>query len=180
MDNVVKSWIYIIISPDLQDVTRQCGHTAHDAWLALENHFLGNRETRILHIDAIFQSFVLGDLSVNDYFQKMKGVTDSLVDLGVDVTNHVLVLNVLRRLNKNFEHFRSIFMHVMPFPSFQKVLNDLRQMKETQQGIQGLSATASTPTSFYIAQKFPSSSSSADGQERPPGHQQHQQHPQQQ
>jgi hypothetical protein len=31
MDNVVKSWIYGIISPDLQDVTRQHGHTARDA-----------------------------------------------------------------------------------------------------------------------------------------------------
>jgi hypothetical protein len=31
---------------------------ARDAWLALENHFLGNRETRALHIDATFLSFV--------------------------------------------------------------------------------------------------------------------------
>jgi hypothetical protein len=42
MDSVVKSWIWGTISPDLQDVVRQRGHTARDAWLALENHFLGN------------------------------------------------------------------------------------------------------------------------------------------
>jgi hypothetical protein len=28
------------------------------------------------------------------------------------------MLNVLRGLNKNFEHLHSIFTHVMPFPSF--------------------------------------------------------------
>jgi hypothetical protein len=33
--------------------------------------------------------------------------------------------NVLRRLNKNFKHIRAIFTHVMPFLSFQKVLDDL-------------------------------------------------------
>jgi hypothetical protein len=31
MDSVVKLWIYGSISPDLQDVTRQRGHTTRDA-----------------------------------------------------------------------------------------------------------------------------------------------------
>jgi hypothetical protein len=160
MDSVVKSWIWGTISPDLQDITRQRGHTARDTWLALENHFLGNHETRTLHINATFRSFVQGDLSINHYCRKMKGFTDSLADLGVDVTNHVLVLNVLHGLNKNFEHLYVIFTHATPFPSFQKVLDDLC-LEEIQQGIQGLPAAASTPTALYAAQKSPSSSSSA-------------------
>jgi hypothetical protein len=45
---------------------------ARDARLALDNHFLGNCETRALHIDAIFWSFVQGNLNVNDYYRKMK------------------------------------------------------------------------------------------------------------
>jgi hypothetical protein len=48
----------------------------------------------------------------------MKGITDSLTNLGIDVTNHVLVLNVLRGLNKNFKLLDAIFMHATPFPSF--------------------------------------------------------------
>jgi hypothetical protein len=131
---VVNLWIWGTISLDLQDVTRQRSHTAHDAWLALENHFLSNRKTRTLHIDVTFQSFIQGNLSVNDYCQKMKGFIDYLTDLGVNVTDHVLVLNVMRELNKNFEHLRTIFMHVMPFPSFQKVLDDIC-LEEIQQGI---------------------------------------------
>jgi hypothetical protein len=91
---------------------------ALDAWLALENHFLSNHETHALHIDATFQSSVQGDLSVNNYCRKMKAFTNSLTDLGVDVTDHVLVLNVLRGLSKNFEHLRAIFTHATPFPSF--------------------------------------------------------------
>jgi hypothetical protein len=91
---------------------------ARNTWLALENHFLGNHETCALHIDATFWCFVQGDLSVNNYCRKMKSFIDSLADLSIDVTDRVLVLNVLRGLNKNFEHLRAIFTHVTPFPSF--------------------------------------------------------------
>jgi hypothetical protein len=55
---------------------------------------------------------------VNDYCLKMKGFADSLIDLGVDVPDRVLVLNVLRRLSKNFDHLHTIFTHTMSFPSF--------------------------------------------------------------
>jgi hypothetical protein len=39
-------------------------------------------------------------------------------DLDVDATDRVLMLNVLRELNKNFKHLRMIFTHATPFPSF--------------------------------------------------------------
>jgi hypothetical protein len=52
MDMVVKSGLYDTISPELQDITRQRGHTTRAAWLTLGNRFIGNRETRALHIDA--------------------------------------------------------------------------------------------------------------------------------
>jgi hypothetical protein len=66
----------------------------------------------------------------------MKGLDNSFADLDVDVADCVLVLNVLRGLNKNFKHLCAIFTYETPFPSFQKVLDDLC-MEEIQQGIQG-------------------------------------------
>jgi hypothetical protein len=45
MDSVAKSWIYGTIFPDLEDVTRQHGHTTRNAWLASKNHFLSICET---------------------------------------------------------------------------------------------------------------------------------------
>jgi hypothetical protein len=54
MDNIVKSWIWGTISPDLQDIIHQRRHTARDAWLSPENHFLRNHKTHPLHIDATF------------------------------------------------------------------------------------------------------------------------------
>jgi hypothetical protein len=90
----------------------------------------------------------------------MKGFADSLDDLSVDITDRVLVLNVLRGLNKNFKHLCAIFTHVTPFPLFRKVVNDLC-LEEILQGIQGLSAAA--PITLYATQKPLSSSSSASG-----------------
>jgi hypothetical protein len=118
MDTVVQSWLYNTILPKLQDVTCQNGHTTRDAWLALEDQFISNRETRALHIDAAFRNFVQGDLNINEYCQKMKGFADSLNDLGVHVSDHVLVLNILHGLNKQYEHLCAIFTHTMPFMSF--------------------------------------------------------------
>jgi hypothetical protein len=134
----------------------------------LENHFHSNHETCALHIDATFRSFILGELSVNIYCRKMKGFTDSLANLNVDVTDRVLMLNFLRRLNNNFKHLRAIFRHMTHFPSFQKVLDELC-LEEIQQGIQGQLASSTTPTVLYTMQKPLSSSSSASRQERPPG-----------
>jgi hypothetical protein len=128
MDMVVKSWLYDTMSPELQDVTRQHGHTTH-----AKNHFIDNRETRSLHIDATFRNFIKGDLNVNDYCIKMKDFVDSLIDLGIDVPDCVLILNVLRRLNKNFDHLCTIFTHTMLFPSFRKVHDDLC-LEKIQQG----------------------------------------------
>jgi hypothetical protein len=48
----------------------------------------------------------------------MKGFADSLNDLGVHVSDHVLVLNILHGLNKQYEHLCAIFTHTMPFMSF--------------------------------------------------------------
>jgi hypothetical protein len=83
----------------------------------------------------------------------MKGFTDSLTDLGIDITNRVLVLNILRGLNKNFEHLRTIFTHTNPFPSFQKVLDDLC-LEEIQQGTQGLPIATSAPTVVFLLRRW--------------------------
>jgi len=58
MDCVVKSWISGTISTDLAETVMERDATARDVWLALETQFLGNRETRALHLDYQFRNFV--------------------------------------------------------------------------------------------------------------------------
>ena len=125
MGSVVLSWIFGTITIELQDIVRKRGSTAHQAWLAIEEQFLGNRETRALHLDAVFRTFVQGDLDVNDYCRKMKGMADALTDLGETVPDRTLVLNLLRGMNKRYDHLKTFLKRAKPFPSFHAVRNDL-------------------------------------------------------
>jgi hypothetical protein len=129
MDNVVLSWLLGIITVDLQETTHARDHdhdrTAQQFWVALEEQFLSNRETHALHLGAQFWLFLQGNLSVDDYCRRMKCMADDLYDLGKHVEDRTLVLQVLRGLNKKYDHVKTYLKQVRPFPSFHNVHNDL-------------------------------------------------------
>jgi hypothetical protein len=103
MDCVIKSWISGTISADLAEAVMARDSTARDIWLALEEQFLGNQETRTLHVDAKFLNFCQGDLNITDYCRCFKNIADALSDLGEPVSDRALVLNVIRGLAERFE-----------------------------------------------------------------------------
>jgi hypothetical protein len=125
MDIVVLNWISNSISADLHHVVHEHGCTTRHLWLAIKNQFLGNREHRILHLDAAFRTFVQGDLSINEYYRKFKVITDGLADLTAPVDNRILVLNILWGLNQRFKHVGSIIRRYSPFPNSLKDRDDL-------------------------------------------------------
>jgi len=127
MDCVVVSWIFNSISTDLLDIIHEHdGVTARVAWLGVEQQFLGNRESRALLLDAEFRNLSQGDLSVDDYCRKMKGMADALADLGEPLNDRTLVLNVLRGLNERFQFMAQLITRQKPFPPFADVRTDLR------------------------------------------------------
>ena len=127
MDCVVVSWIFNSISTDLLDIIHaHDGVTARVAWLGIAEQFLGNRESRALLLDAEFRNLSQGELSVDDYCRKMKGMADALADLGEPVNDRTLVLNVLRGLNELFQFMAQLITRQKPFPLFTDVRADLR------------------------------------------------------
>jgi hypothetical protein len=99
IDNVVLNWISNFISTDLHQVVWESGCTTRHLWLTIENQFLDNCEQHTLHLDAVFHTFVQGDLSVNEYCRKFKAMIDGLADLNAPVDDWILILNILRGLN---------------------------------------------------------------------------------
>jgi hypothetical protein len=156
MDSIVLSWIFGTVSIELQE---RHG-TARQAWLALENHFIGNRKTRALHLDATFRNFVQGDLTVGEYCRKMKGFADALSDLDAPVSDRILVLNVLRGLNPKYANLRTIITRFVPFPTFHKVRDDL----VLEEIVAGAVPPDSAASALYTSTAAPSASSPA----RPP------------
>jgi hypothetical protein len=92
----------------------------------LEAQFLDNRESRVLQLDARFCVFKQGNLSVSDYYHRMKGMANDFCALGETVTDRHLILNLLQRLNKRFDHMKIFTKRSQSFPSFQIVCNDLK------------------------------------------------------
>jgi hypothetical protein len=164
MDVVVICWLTNMITDNFQEVVRERGHPVHHMWLALENQFLGNRETCTLHLDAAFHNFVQGDLSVTEYCCKFKGMADALTDLGSPVDDQILILNILRGLNQCFEHLGAIIQHSSPFLKFLKVHDDLL-LEEIHLDTNGPSVA---PTALYTSIVPPASKSQPSASSRPP------------
>lgn len=59
MECIVLSWLYTSISPELMELMHDRGGVStRSACLGIEQQYLGNRETRALHLDAEFRNLV--------------------------------------------------------------------------------------------------------------------------
>ncbi|XP_062213631.1 uncharacterized protein LOC133914559 [Phragmites australis] len=125
MDCTVKSWLFGTVSPELIEAVSSTSPTSRSIWLGLEDQFIGNKETRAIILDAEFRTLVQGDLSVTDYCNKMKRMTDALGTLGEPVLDRTLVLNVLRGLSEQYSHMAALIKRTRPFPSYSDVRADL-------------------------------------------------------
>jgi hypothetical protein len=164
MDVVVLCWLTNTITVDLQEVVREHGRPTRHLWLALENQFLSNHETRTLHLDAAFYNFLQGDLSMTEYCCKFKGMADALADLGSPVNDRILVFNILHGLNQCFEHLGATIRRSSPFPNFLKVRDDLL-LEEIHLDIAGSSATTTT---LYTSTAPPTPKPQPSASSRPP------------
>jgi hypothetical protein len=126
LDSIVVAWILGTLSPELHKIVREPTETTRQTWLVIEAQFLGNSESRVLQLDARFRAFKQDDLSVRDYYRRMKSMVDDLRALGVTVTDRHLVLNLLQGLNKRFHHMKIFIKRSQSFPSFHTVRNDLK------------------------------------------------------
>jgi hypothetical protein len=62
---------------------------------------------------------------VREYYHQMKGLADSLRDLGELVADRTLVLNLLRGLSLRYGHLKALIKRSVPFPTFHVVWNEL-------------------------------------------------------
>jgi hypothetical protein len=62
---------------------------------------------------------------VREYCRQMKGLADSLRDLGEPVVERTLVLNLLRGLSPRYGHLKALIKRTVSFPTFHAVRNEL-------------------------------------------------------
>ena len=66
-----KSWILGTITDDLAETISDGYSTVRDAWLAVESQFINNCETHAMLLEAKFQNYVQGDLSIAEYSKEI-------------------------------------------------------------------------------------------------------------
>jgi hypothetical protein len=79
----------------------------------------------VLHLNASFHQSSQDDLSVSEYCRYMKGMTDSLRDLGEPVIDCTLLLNLTHGLGPRYDHSKALIKWTVPFPTFNAALNEL-------------------------------------------------------
>nr|KAJ0197156.1 hypothetical protein LSAT_V11C700354450 [Lactuca sativa] len=85
IDSIVKSWIYSTVSHSLLQMILKRKATAHGLWVALEDLFRTNKDQKAMQLEDQLRNITMGDLSVNDYCTKIKGISYMLENLGSPV-----------------------------------------------------------------------------------------------
>jgi hypothetical protein len=75
----------------------------------------------------------------------MKGMANSLHDLGEPVADRTLVFNLLRGLSRCYNHLKALIRRIVCFPSFGDVCNELLLEEFTME------AKSTTATNLYDA-----------------------------
>ncbi|GKB95260.1 hybrid signal transduction histidine kinase M [Tanacetum coccineum] len=117
-DNLVKLWIYGTISKALVKRVLKKNLKACDVWKNLKDVFHDNKDARAMQLDNDLRNLSIGNLSVTQYFTKIKDMADLLANIEALVSDKSLVTYVVNSLGNKFAHVASIIRNRDPFPTF--------------------------------------------------------------
>ena len=78
LDSMVKLWLFGSISQNLITTAYSSHATARKVWLNLSSLFNENKETTAMQLESELRCISMGDLSVHDYCNKVKKLSDLL------------------------------------------------------------------------------------------------------
>ena len=133
----VRGWIYRSVADDVLDLAMAPEQTARDLWVAIADLFQANKVPRAVFLAEQFHSMTQGDLSIDQFYQRMKQTADSLRDVGHTILASQLVLNLLRGLNRRYSSTADDIVNKDVLPSFAAahnmlVLKELRLANESK------------------------------------------------
>jgi hypothetical protein len=152
----IVSWIYLTVSKTIHDMVFQRRATTFSVWHTVRGLFLNNATQRAVYALQDFHSLKQGDLSVGDYYCRLKCLADTLVDVGNPVTDQDLVANTMRGLSSNFSGALGVINAINPLSSFLWVHSYLLQeeahMDRThkQEAASALLAAGSAPSTGAV------------------------------
>jgi hypothetical protein len=101
IDACIVSWLYSTVAKSIMDDVNKPRASAYDVWTAINSLFLDNSLQRAVYVQQEFHSLYQGDMSISEYYGRLKRLADTLYDVGAAVTDQALVINTLRGLKTN-------------------------------------------------------------------------------
>ncbi|KAD7477643.1 hypothetical protein E3N88_00779 [Mikania micrantha] len=119
LDATVLQWIYSTISNDLLHTIIKPNATACQAWIALQNIFQDNQNSRAIYLENKLVTTRLENFpNVSAYCQTLKMLSDQLANVNAPVSNQRLVLQLIHGLTESYESFATMLQQTTPLPDF--------------------------------------------------------------
>ncbi|GJX78829.1 ribonuclease H-like domain-containing protein [Tanacetum coccineum] len=106
LDSLVKVWIYDTISTSLLQTVLKKNATAKDVWKSLEDLFHDNKEARAMELHEELRSMKLRDLSIVEYFKRIKVIADLLANINLAVDENNLVMHAMNGLGDKYVYVK--------------------------------------------------------------------------
>ncbi|KAK9064710.1 hypothetical protein SSX86_016092 [Deinandra increscens subsp. villosa] len=172
LDNIVLTWIYGTITPDLISNVMKKDTTAYEAWTALAKIFHDNKTSRALQLDQKLTNTRLDQFrDVSSYCQELKSLSDQLANVDSPVSNHRLVLQMISGLSEQYEGIAMLLQQSDPLPDFHEARSKLllEETRKNNQARNSAQIAGSALQASASAQPPPRSRTSDGDRNRVPG-----------
>ncbi|VFQ83742.1 unnamed protein product [Cuscuta campestris] len=98
LDALLQGWILSTINDEVSDLVISSLTTASALWKVIHDLFHDNKHARAMQLEHEFRTTVKGSTSMAAYCQRLQNLADWLDDVDAPVSQHQLVLQMLRGL----------------------------------------------------------------------------------
>ncbi|VFQ59520.1 unnamed protein product [Cuscuta campestris] len=118
LDALLQGWILSIITDEVSDLVISSVSTASALWKVIHDLFHDNKHARAMQLEHEFRTTVKGNSTMAAYCQQLQNLADWLDDVDAPVSQHQLVLQMLRGLPADLQGQTSFLQFQDPMPTF--------------------------------------------------------------
>ncbi|VFQ98813.1 unnamed protein product, partial [Cuscuta campestris] len=125
LDAILQGWILSTITDEVSDLVLSSVSTASTLWTMIHDLFHDNKHARAMKLEHQFRTTVKGSTPMAAYCQELRNIADWLDDVDAPVSEHQLILQMLRGLPDDLQAQTSFLQFQDPMPSFLQVRSAL-------------------------------------------------------
>ncbi|VFQ96438.1 unnamed protein product, partial [Cuscuta campestris] len=125
LDAILQGWILSTITDEVPDLVLSSVSTASALWKMIHDLFHDNKNARAMQLEHQFRTTVKGSTPMAAYCQELRNIADWLDDVDAPVSEHQLVLQMLRGLPDDLQAQTSFLQFQDPLPNFLQVRSAL-------------------------------------------------------